>query len=84
MNEPPAPAMIDQELEPAEGAFAASVAVVPHSVWSGPAFALVGCATVTVMGTLGEVVQLLPTQEIITVPLPLLFPATFDCELPEL
>ena len=54
---PPAPLMMLHEPAPLLGALAANVAVVPQTVWSGPAFAAVGAGT-TVTVTLAQPVVL--------------------------
>ena len=54
---PPVPLTIVQAPVPLMGVLPASVTVVPHTVWSGPAFAVVGAGT-TVTVTLAQVVVL--------------------------
>ena len=54
---PPAPLMMLQLPVPTVAVFAANVALVPQTVWSGPAFDVVGVATKVITTSSVEAVQ---------------------------
>ena len=57
VTEPPAPLMMLQAPVPTVGVFAAKVTDVPHTVWSGPALAVVGPADMVITTSSVEAVQ---------------------------